>query len=80
MFWKLYEQMMESGVVADIDVETIGYLIKAFCADNKVFKGYELLRELLQNGLCPDKTVFNALLAGFCKERQYGSVSEIKML
>ncbi|KAJ1428803.1 Tetratricopeptide-like helical domain superfamily [Sesbania bispinosa] len=77
LVWKLYEQMMESGGVANIDVETVGYLIKAFCAENKVFKGYELLREVLENGLCPDNTVFNSLITGFCKERQYTRVSEI---
>ncbi|XP_014520618.1 pentatricopeptide repeat-containing protein At5g18950 [Vigna radiata var. radiata] len=70
----LYEQMAESGV---INVETAGYMIMAFCAENKALKGYELLRELLENGLLPDNVVFNALIRGFCKERQYARVSEI---
>ncbi|KAK7245756.1 hypothetical protein RIF29_40605 [Crotalaria pallida] len=77
LVWTLYEHMVESGVVASIDVETVGYLIKAFCAENNVSKGYELLREVLDNGLCPDNLVFNALISGFCKERQYGRVSEL---
>lgn len=77
LVWTLYEQMMESGVVASINVETVGYLIMAFCAENKVLKGYELLRELLDNGLHPDNVVFNALIRGFCKERRYARVSEI---
>ncbi|KAK7348978.1 hypothetical protein VNO80_23780 [Phaseolus coccineus] len=77
LVWTLYEQMMESSVVASINVETVGYLIMAFCAENKVLKGYELLRELLENGLHPDNVVFTALIRGFCKERQYARVSEI---
>ncbi|KAK7396594.1 hypothetical protein VNO78_17716 [Psophocarpus tetragonolobus] len=77
LVWILYKKMMESGVVASINVETIGYLIMAFCAKNKVFKGYVLLRELLDNGLCPDKVVFNALISGFGKAGQYARVSEI---
>jgi len=48
-----------------------------FCAENKVLKGYELLRELLENGLHPDNVVFNALIRGLCKERQYVRVSEM---
>lgn len=77
LVWTLYEQMMESGVVASINVETVGYLIMAFCAEYKVLKGYELLKELLENGLCPDNVVFNELIRGFCKEGQYDRVSEI---
>ncbi|XP_061347912.1 pentatricopeptide repeat-containing protein At5g18950 [Gastrolobium bilobum] len=77
LVWTLYEQMTESGVVASIDVETVGYLIKAFCAENNFVKGYELLGQVLENGLCPDKTVFNVLITGFCKEGQYARVSEI---
>ncbi|XP_027361504.1 pentatricopeptide repeat-containing protein At5g18950 [Abrus precatorius] len=77
LVWTLYEQMMESGAVDSISVETVGYLIMAFCAENKVSKGYELLRELLEKGLHPDNIVFNKLIAGFCKERQYARVSEI---
>ncbi|KAH1087118.1 hypothetical protein GYH30_018588 [Glycine max] len=77
LVWTLYEQMMESGVVASINVETVGYLIMVFCAEYKVLKGYELLKELLENGLCPDNVVFNELIRGFCKEGQYDRVSEI---
>ncbi|XP_027189339.2 pentatricopeptide repeat-containing protein At5g18950-like [Cicer arietinum] len=77
LVWTLYEHLLESGVVASIDVETVRYLIKAFCAENKVFNGYELLRQVLDKGLCPDNTVFNTLISGFCKETQYTRVSEI---
>jgi len=45
-----------------INVETVGYLVMAFCAENKVLKGCELIRELLENGLHPDNVVFNALI------------------
>ncbi|VVA21311.1 PREDICTED: signal recognition [Prunus dulcis] len=35
IIWKLYQEMIECGVVADVDVDTDGYLIQAFCDDNK---------------------------------------------
>ncbi|XP_034209833.1 pentatricopeptide repeat-containing protein At5g18950-like [Prunus dulcis] len=75
--WKLYQEMIECGVVADVDVETVGYLIQAFCADNRVSEGYELLRQVLVNGLVPENAVFNKLISGFCKEKQYTRVSEL---
>ncbi|PQM38207.1 pentatricopeptide repeat-containing protein [Prunus yedoensis var. nudiflora] len=77
IIWKLYQEMIECGVVADVDVETVGYLIQAFCADNRVSEGYELLRQVLVNGLVPENAAFNTLISGFCKEKQYTRVSEL---
>ncbi|KAK6254628.1 hypothetical protein SCA6_015933 [Theobroma cacao] len=75
--WKLYQDMIDSGVVVDIDVATVGCLIQAFCNDGNASKGYELLRQVLEDGLVPDNVVFNKLIAGFCKTRNYGRVSEL---
>ncbi|GAV72844.1 PPR domain-containing protein/PPR_2 domain-containing protein/PPR_3 domain-containing protein, partial [Cephalotus follicularis] len=77
LLWKLYGEMMESGVLADVDVETVGYLIRAFCDDGNVSKGYELFRQILEDGLDPGNVAFNKLINGFCKERNYGRVSEL---
>ncbi|MED6177150.1 hypothetical protein PIB30_095236 [Stylosanthes scabra] len=77
LVWTLYGHMLESGVVANIDVETVGYLVKALCVEGKASKGYELLRQVLGNGLCPDNTVFNTLIRGFCKNGDYHRVSEL---
>ncbi|KAL1366966.1 hypothetical protein HN51_021014 [Arachis hypogaea] len=77
LVWTLYGRMLESGVAANIDVETVGYLVKALCVEGKVSKGYELLRQVLGNGLSPDNTVFNTLIRGFCKNGEYDRVSEI---
>ncbi|XP_028759881.1 pentatricopeptide repeat-containing protein At5g18950 [Neltuma alba] len=77
LVWTLYEQMMASDVIANIDAETIGYLIQAYCDDNKVSNGYGLLRQILEDGLCPDNIVFNTLISGFCKEEEYARVSEL---
>lgn len=77
LVWKLYTEMMESGVLAKVDVETVGYLIRAFCDDNQVSKGYELLRQVLEDGLDPGNAAFNRLISGFCKERKYTKVSEL---
>ncbi|CAL8998075.1 unnamed protein product, partial [Prunus brigantina] len=59
-------EMIECGVVADVDVDvdTDGYLIQAFCDDNKVSKGYELLRRVLVDGLVPGNAAFNKLISG----------------
>ncbi|KAJ0092291.1 hypothetical protein Patl1_25486 [Pistacia atlantica] len=75
--WKLYEVMIESDVVANVDAETVGYLIQAFCNDGKLCKGYQLLRQVLEEGLEPGNVAFNKLISGFCKKRNYGRVSEL---
>ncbi|KAM3707492.1 hypothetical protein ACJW31_02G028900 [Castanea mollissima] len=67
LVWKLYKEMVESSVVAKV----------AFCEDNKVSKGYELLRQVLEDRLDPANAAFNELISGFCKERQYSKVSEL---
>ncbi|KAB1214157.1 hypothetical protein CJ030_MR5G027228 [Morella rubra] len=77
LVWKLYSEMMVSSVVANVDVETVGYLIRAFCEENNVSKGYGLLRQVLEDGLDPGKAAFNKLISGFCKQRQYARVSEL---
>lgn len=56
---------------------TVGYLIRVFCEDNKVSKGYELLRQVLEDGLDPGNAAFNELISRFCKERQYTKVSKL---
>ncbi|KAJ0034835.1 hypothetical protein Pint_24948 [Pistacia integerrima] len=77
LVWKLYEVMIESDVVANVDAETVGYLIQAFCNDGKLCKGYQLLRQVLEEGLEPGNVAFNKLISGFCKKRNYGRVSEL---
>ncbi|KAJ4722325.1 Pentatricopeptide repeat-containing protein [Melia azedarach] len=77
LIWKLYQDMIESGVVADVDAETVRYLIQAFCKDGKVSRGYELLRQVLDDGLDPGNVAFNKLISGFCREKNYGRVSEL---
>ncbi|XVF28480.1 hypothetical protein REPUB_Repub15cG0032900 [Reevesia pubescens] len=75
--WKLYQDMIDSGLVVDIDVETVGCLIQAFCNDGKASKGYKLLQQVLDDGLVPDTVAFHKLIAAFCKTRNYGRVSEL---
>ncbi|XP_028084038.1 pentatricopeptide repeat-containing protein At5g18950-like [Camellia sinensis] len=71
--WKLYEEMMGSGVARDVD--TVEYLIQAFCIDNNVSKGFGLLRQVLEDGFVPNNVAFNKLIFGFCKDRYYSRVS-----
>ncbi|XVE81983.1 hypothetical protein DITRI_Ditri15bG0110500 [Diplodiscus trichospermus] len=77
LVWKLYQDMVDSGVTVDIDVATVGCLIQAFCNDGEASKGYELLQQLLEDGLVPDTVAFHRLIAAFCKTRNYGRVSEL---
>ncbi|WCJ19307.1 Pentatricopeptide repeat (PPR) superfamily protein [Euphorbia peplus] len=76
LVWKLYTDMMELGVLADIDVDTVEYLIRAFCSDGEFQKGYELLRQVLESGFVPGNIAFNALISGFCNWN-YDRVSEL---
>ncbi|EEF45424.1 pentatricopeptide repeat-containing protein, putative [Ricinus communis] len=48
-----------------------------FWNDGQVLKGYELLREVLENGLVPRNVAFNALISGFCEQRNFSRVSEL---
>ncbi|CAK9161875.1 unnamed protein product [Ilex paraguariensis] len=73
LVWKLYVDMIECGVIVDVD--TIGYLIQAFCIEEKFIKGHELLRQVLEDGHVPSKVSFNRLMSGFCKDRCYNKVS-----
>ncbi|PON80204.1 Tetratricopeptide-like helical domain containing protein [Parasponia andersonii] len=75
LFWQIYQQMMESGVRTD--VETVGYLIRAFCDENQVFKAYELVRQVSEDGLAPENASFNRLLSGFSKNEDYDRLSEV---
>ncbi|XVF66352.1 hypothetical protein PTKIN_Ptkin10aG0028400 [Pterospermum kingtungense] len=77
LVWKLYQDMIDSGVVVDIDVGTVGCLIQAFCNDGNASKGYELLQQILEDGLVPDTVAFHKLIAAFCKTRNYARVSEL---
>uniref|UniRef100_A0A0A0KLX0 Pentatricopeptide repeat-containing protein n=1 Tax=Cucumis sativus TaxID=3659 RepID=A0A0A0KLX0_CUCSA len=69
---------METGVQKDVDIETVGYLIQAFCNDNKVSRAYEILRQSLEDGLTPCNDAFNKLISGFCKDKNLKS-NEIRI-
>ncbi|XP_059650406.1 pentatricopeptide repeat-containing protein At5g18950 [Cornus florida] len=73
--WKLYGEMMECGVAGDVD--TVGYLIQAFCIEKKVSNGYELLRQVLADGNVPSNVTFNKLISGFCNDGHYSRVSAL---
>lgn len=73
--WKVYGDMIESGVVADVD--TTGYLIGAFCMDDNVWKGYELLRQVVEDGHVPFGAVLNQLIRVFSKSGNYSRMSDI---
>ncbi|KAK6130400.1 hypothetical protein DH2020_035810 [Rehmannia glutinosa] len=73
--WKLYEDMMAYGVVTDVN--TISHLIQAFCLENNVAKGYELLQQVLEAGHVPHNIVFTKLISAFCKNHDYGKISAV---
>ncbi|KAH0983037.1 hypothetical protein GBA52_010214 [Prunus armeniaca] len=43
----------------------------------RVLEGYELLQQVLIDGLVPESAAFNKLISGFCKEKQYTRVSKL---
>lgn len=73
--WKLHEDMVKYGV--ETDVNTMGYLIQAFCLENNVSKGYQLLHQVLKTGHVPDKIVFDNLISALGKNGKYGKVSAV---
>ncbi|KAJ4844580.1 hypothetical protein Tsubulata_039402 [Turnera subulata] len=77
LVWQLYQEMIEKGVVANLDVETVEYIIRAFASEGNEFKGYELLRQVLEDGFVMRNIAFNKLIFGFCKKRQFSMVSEL---
>ncbi|GMI71763.1 hypothetical protein like AT5G18950 [Hibiscus trionum] len=77
LLWKLYQDMIESGVGVNIDVGTVGCLIQAFCIDGKASKGFKFLQQILVDGVMPDMIAFRKLIAAFCKTRSYDRVSEL---
>ncbi|XP_034209836.1 uncharacterized protein LOC117623092 [Prunus dulcis] len=48
-----------------------------YCGSMWVLEGYELLRQVLIDGLVPESAAFNKLISGFCKEKQYTRVSKL---
>ncbi|XP_074273750.1 uncharacterized protein LOC141597264 [Silene latifolia] len=75
VFWKLYGEMMDSGVVGD--VETAGYLIQAFVVDDKPVSGYEALRQVRDGGFIPRNDALNCLIVALSKDGDFARVSEI---
>ncbi|KAL5732257.1 hypothetical protein ACHQM5_004903 [Ranunculus cassubicifolius] len=72
---ELYGEMIECGVVGD--VSTVGYVISAFCKDNKLSEAHELLRQVIESGVVPEVTVFTHLISGYCHEKKYDKVSAV---
>ncbi|KAE8704569.1 Tetratricopeptide repeat-like superfamily protein [Hibiscus syriacus] len=82
IFWKLYQDMIESGLGVNIDVGTLGCLIQAFCIDGKASKGFELLQNygrvsqllhtMIATGRAPDIYTYQEVINGLCKNRVSG--------
>ncbi|MQM23206.1 hypothetical protein Taro_056269 [Colocasia esculenta] len=73
--WRFYSYMMQSGVIGD--VSTVGYLIRALCAENRLSEAYSLLRGVAKDGIVPDVISLTKLVSGFTKEKNYGTMSEL---
>ncbi|CAI0466509.1 unnamed protein product [Linum tenue] len=77
LLWKMYQDMMETGVVADIDTDTVFCLIDAFAKGGEAGKGYELLKQLLKDGLPLQNAPFIKLISAFAKRGENDVVSEL---
>ncbi|OWM74185.1 hypothetical protein CDL15_Pgr008497 [Punica granatum] len=77
LVWELYKELVASGSLVDMGEETVGHLIRAFCLDGEVSRGYKLLRLVLEDGLVPRPVAFNVLISSYCKRRKFDRVSEL---
>lgn len=74
---EFYEEMVKLGVVGEVNAETVGYLIQAFCEGGNLLRGYELLWQGIESGLIPPYATFIRLISGFCRQGDYAKVSQI---
>ncbi|KAK4775766.1 hypothetical protein SAY87_023727 [Trapa incisa] len=73
----LYSDLVASGGVSDMGEEVTAHLIRAFCLNGNVPRGYKLLRLVLEDGLVPRKAAFDKLIATYCEIRNFNRVSEL---
>lgn len=71
--WELHHEMIDS----EVDLERIRCLIQALCDGGEVSEGYELLKQVLRQGLDPGHDVYAKLISGFCQIGNYACMSEI---
>lgn len=77
LVFELYRELVATGSLADMGEETIAHLIRAFCLNGNVPRGYKLLRLVLEDGLVPRKVAFNKLISTYCEMRNFNRVSEL---
>ncbi|RZC71228.1 hypothetical protein C5167_034419 [Papaver somniferum] len=72
---KLYNEMKASGLEGNED--TVGYLIQAYCKNNKLSKADEVLHQFLERRVVPNVTAFTKLISGLSREGKFHRVCEL---
>merc|ERR1719261_319336 len=66
---ELFREMQASGVSPD--VITYSTLVKGYCQAGDIDKGYQVLNEMVKNGVHePDEILYNSLLDGCAKQHR----------
>ncbi|KAI3879502.1 hypothetical protein MKW92_000879 [Papaver armeniacum] len=72
---KLYNEMKASDLEGNED--TVGYLIRAYCKNNKLSKADEVLHQFLERRIVPDVTAFTKLISGLSSKGKFHRVCEL---
>ncbi|KAJ8618615.1 hypothetical protein MRB53_014801 [Persea americana] len=68
MAWKIYNEMLRIGVVANTYIFNV--MIHACYKSGDVEKAEELLKEMESKGISPDLFTYNTLISLFCKKEK----------
>ncbi|KAJ4827613.1 hypothetical protein Tsubulata_048004, partial [Turnera subulata] len=72
LVWQLYQEMIEKGFVANLDVETVEYIIRAFASE-----AFSLFNDLKDRGYFPDGVVYTTMIHGLCDMKWIGEAKKL---
>ncbi|KAF3954706.1 hypothetical protein CMV_019983 [Castanea mollissima] len=75
LVWKLYKEMVESSVVAKVDVETEG--INGLCKQRKQLETFRVFNDLKDRGYAPDRVMYTTMIHGLCKMGWLGDARKL---
>ncbi|KAJ4844469.1 hypothetical protein Tsubulata_006057, partial [Turnera subulata] len=68
----LEKEMIEKGFVANLDVETVEYIIRAFASE-----AFSLFNDLKDRGYFPDGVVYTTMIHGLCDMKWIGEAKKL---
>lgn len=72
-------QSMKNNDINECQPDVISYsaLIKGFCSQGHISRGFELYSEMESRGIQPDAIVFNTLLEGCSKKNEVQAIEDV---